>query len=315
MARAVTFHRSHGTTRTLVSFVTAPVDALLEQLGWAASLTAAGPRPDGHVIGSHLEGPFLSHARCGAQNTAHLILPDRAAFARMSEAAAGTLRSVTIAPELPGAIELVKDVTASGAVAAIGHSDATYAEARAAIDAGASLATHLFNGMRPLHHREPGLVGAALESEIACELINDGVHVHPSVTSLVAQRPGRMALITDAIDATGVGDGEYVLGGQRVQVAGGEARLATTGSLAGSTLTMDESVRNAVLRSGLSIESASRAASANPARILGIQHEVGQIQSGLAADLVVLDDDLHVTNVMAAGTWSRAAASTTRDGR
>ncbi|TWP36483.1 N-acetylglucosamine-6-phosphate deacetylase [Leekyejoonella antrihumi] len=304
MAQAVAFHRAHGTTRTLVSFVTAPVDALVEQLDWAAALTHAGARVDGHVIGSHLEGPFLSHARCGAQNTSHLILPDRDAFARMSAAARGTLRSVTIAPELDGALELIRDITASGAVAAIGHSDATYAQAHAAIDAGATLATHLFNGMRPLHHREPGPVGAALESGIACELINDGIHVHPSVTSLVARQRGPMILITDAMDATGVGDGEYVLGGQRVQVTDGQARLVSTGSLAGSTLTMDESLRRAVRDSGLTITSASRAASWNPARILGIHRDAGAIEAGLAADLVTLDDDLHVTGVMAEGLWS-----------
>jgi N-acetylglucosamine-6-phosphate deacetylase len=301
MAAAVAFHRRHGSTRTLVSLVTAPVPQLVKQLGWVADLVAAGPTPAGHVVGAHLEGPFLSHARCGAQNPEHLLLPDRAVFAELVEAARGSLRSVTIAPELPGALELIPDVVAAGAVAAIGHTDARYAQARAAIDAGATLATHLFNGMRPLHHREPGVIAAALGCDLACEVINDGVHVHPAITALVARDPRRLVLITDGIDAAGVGDGDFVLGGQDVRVRDGQARLAATGSLAGSTLTMDDAVRRAVLHCGLPIEVASAAASGNPARVLGIDDRCGRIAPGLDADFVVLDDNLRVTRVIAAG--------------
>jgi N-acetylglucosamine-6-phosphate deacetylase len=300
LAAAVAFHRSHGTTRTLVSLVTAPLDALAEQLGWVADLAAAGPTSNGHVVGAHLEGPFLSHARCGAQNPAHLLAPDRRAFAGLAEAARGHLRSVTLAPELPGALELVEDVLGAGAVAAIGHTDAGYDQARAAIDAGATLATHLFNGMRPLHHRDPGVIGAALLAELACELINDGVHVHPAITTLLARVPERLVLITDAIDAAGVGDGDYVLGGQPVAVRAGQARLAS-GSLAGSTLTMDAALRRAVRDSGLSMVAASAAASGNPARVLGIDDRCGSIARGRDADLVVLDDDLRLVQVIAGG--------------
>ncbi len=303
MAAAVAFHRAHGTTRTLVSLVTASVDALAEQLAWAAALTRRGPSRDGHVLGAHLEGPFLSHARCGAQNPEFLRDPDRDVFARLLEAADGTLRSITIAPELPNALDVIADAAAAGVIAALGHSDATYEQARAGIHAGARLATHLFNGMRQLHHREPGLVGAALEADIACELINDGVHVHPAVTALLGHRPDRLLFVTDAIDAAGVGDGEFVLGGQLVRVHQGQARLATTGSLAGSTLTMDAAVRRAVQYSGMSVEAASVAASAAPAHLLGIQREAGAIAPGLAADLVVLGDDLRVLDVMADGVW------------
>jgi N-acetylglucosamine-6-phosphate deacetylase len=309
MAGAVAFHRAHGTTSTLISLVTAPVEQLREQVTWAAALT----RTTGGVLGAHLEGPFLSHARCGAQNAAYLRLPDRDAFADLLAAADGTLRSMTIAPELPGALELVADVVAAGTVAALGHSDATYAQARAAIDAGASLCTHLFNGMRPLHHREPGLVGAALESGIACELINDGVHVHPAVTSLLGARPEQLVLVTDAIDAAGVGDGQYLLGGQAVRVQDGQARLASTGSLAGSTLTMAEAVRRAVLDSGLPIEVASAAASGNPARVLGLQDRVGAISPGRTADFAVLDEQLQVRAVMAAGVWQGTSPAAPRD--
>jgi N-acetylglucosamine-6-phosphate deacetylase len=309
MAGAVAFHRAHGTTSTLISLVTAPVEQLREQVTWAAALTST----TGGVLGAHLEGPFLSHARCGAQNAAYLRLPDRDAFADLLAAAGGTLRSMTIAPELPGALELVADVVAAGTVAALGHSDATYAQARAAIDAGASLCTHLFNGMRPLHHREPGLVGAALESGIACELINDGVHVHPAVTSLLGARPEQLVLVTDAIDAAGVGDGQYLLGGQAVRVQDGQARLASTGSLAGSTLTMAEAVRRAVLDSGLPIEVASAAASGNPARVLGLQDRVGAISPGRTADFAVLDEQLQVRAVMAAGVWQGTSPAAPRD--
>jgi N-acetylglucosamine-6-phosphate deacetylase len=301
MAAAVAFHRSHGTTRTLVSLVTAPLDALAEQLGWVANLAAAGPSPHGHVVGAHLEGPFLSQVRCGAQNPAYLLGPDRVAFAALAEAARGTLRSVTVAPELPGALDLIADVLGCGAVAAVGHSDATYAEARAAIDAGATLATHLFNGMRPLHHREPGVIAAALEAELASELINDGVHVHPVITTLVARVPERLVLVTDAIEAAGIGDGDYLLGGQPVTVRDGQARLTSDGSLAGSTLTMDVALRRAVRASGLSIVAASAAASGNPARVLGIDDRCGSIARGRDADLVVLDDDLRLVQVIAGG--------------
>ena len=312
LAKAVAFHRRHGTTRTLVSLVTAPLDELAEQLGWIADLVASGPSPYSHVVGAHLEGPFLAKAQCGAQNPAHLIEPDPAAADRLVAAARGTLRSVTIAPELPGAIELIRDVRDAGVLVALGHTDATYAQAMAGVRAGAVLATHLFNGMRPLHHREPGAVGAALASGLYCEVINDGIHVHPVITSLVARDPTRLILVTDAIDAAGVGDGDFVLGGQPVRVHGGVARLAATGSLAGSTLTMNAAVRRAVRDCGLPIEVAAAAASTNPARLLGIDGRCGAIATGLDADLVVLDDELQVVSVIAGGERCEVAASPTR---
>jgi N-acetylglucosamine-6-phosphate deacetylase len=303
MAGAVAFHRRHGTTATLVSLMTAPVDDLCEQLTWAAELVRRGPTPGGHVLGSHLEGPFLSPQRRGAQNPAHMIAPDQGVLDRLVAAADGGLRMVTLAPELDGALELIAPLRRSDVIVAMGHSNAGYEEAAAAIRAGANHATHLFNAMPALHHRAPGLVGAALEAGIPCELINDGRHVHPVVVGLVARIISCPVLVTDAIDASGVGDGTFELGGQEVRVHEGEARLTSTESLAGSTLTMSEALRRAVRDCGLSVEQASAAASANPARVLGLEASIGSIAPGRRADLVVLDDDLELTAVMAGGTW------------
>ena len=308
MEQAVGFHRSHGTTGTLVSLVTAPEEALSEQLRWARELAQRGPTRHGHVLGSHLEGPFLSPRRCGAQNEAHMLAPDQGLLERLWSVAGDTLRMVTLAPELPGALPLIEGLSQGGVIAAMGHSDATYEQAIAGIRAGANHATHLFNAMPPLLHRKPGLVGAALEAGITCELINDGRHVHPAIVKLVFELLDAPALVTDAIDATGVGDGRFELGGQEVLVQAGEARLAATGSLAGSTLTMDRALRNAVKVSGLAIERASAAASQTPARALGLESEVGSIAPGMRADLVVLDDDLEVTRVMANGLWCEPRA-------
>jgi N-acetylglucosamine-6-phosphate deacetylase len=189
-------------------------------------------------------------------------------------------------------------------IAAVGHTDASYAEAAAGFAAGASLTTHLFNAMSPINHRRPGAVIAAMDSGVAFEIINDGVHVHEAMVRLAARcAAGNLVLVTDAISATGVGDGSYVLGGLPVTVHDGKARGTTTGSLAGSTLTMDEAVRRAVLDVGLPIQTAVAAASAHPARVLGLADECGSIAAGLAADLVHLDDELRVRRVMVAGRW------------
>ncbi len=300
LAGAVAFHRRHGTTATLVSLVTAPVERLCEQLGWIAELAAD---PDSGVLGAHLEGPFLSAARCGAQNPAHLLDPDPDVWRALLEAGRGHLRTITVAPELPGALELVDAALAAGVVVAVGHTDAAYEQARAAFDRGATLATHLYNGMRSVHHREPGPVVAALEAGVACELINDGVHVHPAMLRLL-DRDGHPVLITDAIDAAGAGDGDYRLGGQAVRVRDGVARLAAGGdggSIAGSTLTMDAAVRRAV-DNRISLERAVAAASTTPAAVLGLGSSHGALAPGRRADLVLLDAGLRAEAVFVAGT-------------
>ena len=306
MSAAVAFHQRHGTTRTLISLVTAPVDELCEQLGWVAELSST------QIVGAHLEGPFLAHARCGAQNPAHLLAPHLATLHRLIEAAHGHLATITIAPELPGALDLIAASMAAGVVVAIGHSNATFEQAAAAYAAGAMLTTHLFNAMAPLHHREPGIVGAALESQSALEVINDGIHVHPSITALVNRVTDRLVLITDAIAAAGAPDGEYRLGDQAVNVTAGEARLVSTAALAGSTLTMDQALRRAVHECAIPIERAVAAASTNPARVLGLSHRAGAIAIGFDADLVVMDDDLCVVQVAKGGRWIAGDLGTVR---
>ncbi|MCD0451292.1 N-acetylglucosamine-6-phosphate deacetylase [Actinocorallia sp. API 0066] len=296
---AVAFHRARGTTTTLVSLVTAPLEHLAKAAGWIADLTE-----EGLVEGCHFEGPFLAHSRCGAQDPAALRPPSLAELRLLLDAGRGTVRQMTVAPELVNpdtgddGIDLVRELVSRGVIAAVGHTDATYAQARAAFRAGAALVTHAFNGMRGLHHREPGPFVAAVESPgVILEVINDGIHLDPAIMRLAhGLAPDRLALITDAIDATGMGDGEYRLGAMRVRVSDGVARLVEGGSLAGSTLTMDAALRRAVKEVGLPIETASRYASAIPAKVLGLGDR-GTLVPGRRADLVILDGDLNVVEV------------------
>jgi len=300
---AAEFHRRHGSTTIVASLVTAPL-AELE----ARAAMLAGLARDGVLAGIHLEGPFLAAARCGAQDPRHMIAPDAGAFASLHAAAAGQLRVITLAPELPGAVGLIEAAAGAGVIAAVGHTDATADITAAAVDAGATHATHLFNGMRPLHHREPGPVGALLDrDEVTCEVIADGVHLHDTAVRLVARAagPGRLVLITDAMAAAGMADGSYPLGSLRVEVAGGVARLAGDdgpGAIAGSTATMAGVVRRAVA-AGLPVTEVAAAASTNPARVLGLGDRTGALRPGLAADLVVCDEDFRLHAVMRHGEW------------
>ena len=228
------------------------------------------------------------------------------------------MRLMTLAPELPGALELIGALGVAGVVASIGHSDATYEQTRVAVEAGAHAATHLFNAMRPLHHREPGVLGAVLDlPQVSCELICDGVHVAPAALRLAFRAKGAagIRLVTDAMQAAGMPDGDYRLGAASVTVAGGRATVAGGGAvagggpvagegrIAGSTLTMDVAVRNAVSFLGVSVERAVALASANPARLLGLQRRKGAIAPGMDADLTVLDGDLTACGTIVAGEW------------
>ena len=318
--RAAEFHRGHGSTTIVASLVTAPLADLEARAAMLADLAGQGV-----IAGIHLEGPFLSTARCGAQDPRHMLAPDVAAFERLHTAAAGHLRVITIAPELPGAASLIKAAARAGVTVAVGHTDATADIASAAVDIGATHATHLFNGMRPLHHREPGPAGALLDrDEVTCEVIADGVHLHDTVIRLAARAagPGRLVLITDAMAAAGMPDGSYRLGSMRVDVAGGVVRLAgggepgaagasagtvgacagTVGAIAGSTATMADVVRHAVA-AGLPVTTVAAAASTTPARVLGLGDRTGALRAGLDADLVVCDEEFRLRAVMRQGEW------------
>ena len=299
--RAISFHRRHGTTTTLASLMTAGLDGLERSLSSLAGLVESG-----ELAGLHLEGPFLSAARCGAHDERLLRPPARDELARLFAAGRASVRMVTLAPELDGGIDAVRAVVGHGAIAAVGHTDAGYEQTRAAVDAGATVATHLFNAMRPLHHRDPGPVPALLEDgRVTLELICDGVHLNPGVVHsvLALAGPDRVALVTDAISAAGAGDGDHELGGRSVRVEGGVARLAGTDTLAGSTLTMDAALRVAVA-AGVPVADASRSLSTTPARLLGLHERIGALEPGMDADLVVLDTDLRVEAVMSKGDWA-----------
>ncbi|MDG4773296.1 N-acetylglucosamine-6-phosphate deacetylase [Solwaraspora sp. WMMD792] len=298
--RAAAFHLAHGTTTLLASLVSSPVELMRDAVTRFAPLVA-----DGTLAGLHFEGPYLSVVRCGAQNPAYLRDPEPDELAGLLDLGAGVIRMVTLAPERTGALAAIARLVDAGVVAAVGHTDAGYDQTRAAIDAGATAGTHLFNGMRPPHHREPGPVFALLgDDRVTCELIADGVHLHDGTLTFAASvgGPGRTALVTDAMAAAGMPDGAYELGGQAVTVSGSVARLARDGSIAGSTLTMDAALRRAVA-AGIDIVDAVRMAATTPAATIGLAGTVGAIAPGHRADLVELDDDLRVRRVMRAGVW------------
>ncbi|MGB7963432.1 MAG: N-acetylglucosamine-6-phosphate deacetylase [Propionicimonas sp.] len=294
---ALEVHRSHGTTRSVLSLVTAELDDLSAQLAQLAQLTRADPL----VLGTHAEGPFLAESHRGAHDPGLLRDPTAVDVAQVIAAANGTLVQVTLAPELPGAFDAITTFRAAGVRVAIGHTGADGVLAARAFAAGASLLSHAFNGMRGIHHRSPGpVLAAAANPDVTLEVINDGIHVAPEVVALLFRlAPGRVALITDSMAATGCGDGEYRLGSQRVIVHDHVARL-TDGALAGSTLTMDEAVRRAVRNVGLPVPIAVAAATEVPARAIG-RADLGRLEPGGAADVLVLGPDLHVERVWAGG--------------
>ena len=297
--RVIATHRAHGTTSLVASLVTDSEETLVASVRSLAPLVRTG-----ELVGLHLEGPWLSAAHCGAHDPSLLRSPDPAEVARVLDAADGTVRMVTLAPELEHGLAAVTAVTGRGVVAALGHTDAGFDISRAAIEAGVTVGTHLFNAMRAVHHREPGPVLAlAGDPRVVVELIADGVHLHPEVLRwAAASTSGRFALVTDAMGAAGSEDGDYVLGPAAVEVRGGVARLVSTGAIAGSTLTMDRAVRYAVTVAGVPLEAAVEAATATPARVLGLA-DVGALEPGRRADLVHLDDALEVVAVMRAGAW------------
>ncbi|GAA2270340.1 N-acetylglucosamine-6-phosphate deacetylase [Streptomyces ruber] len=299
--QSIRTHRLHGTTTLVASTVTGRMDALARHAGRLSELAEQGD-----IAGIHFEGPFISPCRKGAHSAELLRHPDPAEVRKLIDAARGRAVMVTLATELPGGVDSVRLLTEHGVIAAIGHTDATYEQTVEAIDAGATVATHLFNAMPPLGHRTPGPIAALLEDErVTVELINDGTHLHPASLELAFHHAGagRVAFITDAMDAAGFGDGRYQLGPLEVEVSEGVARLVEGGSIAGSTLTLDRAFQRAVLVDRLPVGDVVAAISANPAKVLGIHDRVGSLEPGKDADLVVLDASFALKGVMRRGEW------------
>ncbi|WP_067896248.1 N-acetylglucosamine-6-phosphate deacetylase [Nocardia vaccinii] len=298
---AAEYHLRNGSTTVLAGIVTAAPDDMVAQTAMLGELAA-----EGVIAGVHAEGPFLSEVRCGAQDPRYLLDPDPALIDRLLMAAAGRLRVMTLAPERPGFFEAAERLADNGVVVALGHSDAYYDEFRDALSPNGfgTLVTHLANGMPPLHHRAPGPVAASLvaaaHGDAVLELIGDGVHLDPGFGALAfATAPGRVALITDAMQAAGLPDGEYRLGPQTVWVSGGVARVAS-GSIAGGTSTLLDCLRWAVRECGVALADAVRAATSTPAAAAGLGG-VGDLSPGRYADILVLDEDMGLRRTLRRG--------------
>ncbi|MGW0037832.1 N-acetylglucosamine-6-phosphate deacetylase [Gordonia sp. NPDC003376] len=303
--RVADFHLARGTTTLVASLVSAPIPTLVEQIRVLRPYIV-----DEAVAGIHLEGPWLAAGRCGAHDPEALAPPSASAVDELLDAGAGAIRMVTLAPELDGALVAIARLVAAGVVVGVGHTDATHEQTVAAIGAGATVATHLFNAMPPLHHRAPGPVLALLDDDrVTVELVVDGVHLHPEVVAHVVRAVGaeRVALVTDAMSAAGMADGTYRLGTVDVEVSGGVARARGSHVIAGSTTTMGDVFRRAVVGLGLgggvddmALAAAVEMCARTPARALGLRG-VGDLLPGYAADLVVLDEEMDVRRVVRGG--------------
>lgn len=309
MARS---HARHGTTGFLATTMTAPHEQLLPVVRVVRQAVESdgrqGENPQGaRILGLHLEGPYVNPQRAGAQNPEHMRPPVVEEVEQLLEAAGDTWRLVTMAPELPGAYDTIRELVQRGVRVSMGHTSANYEQGKRGIAAGATQLTHTFNAMNPLHHREPGLLGASVDDDnVFCELIADGLHVHPLTMRLLYRMKGAdgIVLITDAMRAQGCGDGQYMLGDLLVTVRNNEARLATDdglGALAGSLLTMDAALRTMVDEVGVPLHKAVRMATYNPARAIGMADAKGSLAKGKDADVVVLDDELHVQSTIVGG--------------
>ena len=297
----------HGVTSYLPTTVTAPLpDTLrsLEHLGKAVTVKSEPGRS--RPLGIHLEGPFISHAKRGVHPPENLLQPSPKVLRQFYEASGGAVRMITIAPEIEGGVETIAEAAKLGIHISLGHSNATFAESNAGIEAGARHATHTFNAMRPLDHREPGILGAILSDDrVTADIIADGLHVDPAVITVFLRAKGieRTILITDAISATGMPDGKYKLGGFEVEVKGNRCDL--DGKLAGSVLTLDRAVRNVMQFVPLPLEDAVRLVTLNPARLLCLADPRGTLTVGQMADIVVLTPSSEVVTTMAAGQFAQ----------
>lgn len=300
------FLASHGVTAYFPTTVAAPLDQTCEALSRLADAIESGDFSDGDVpqarpAGVHLEGPFLSHKRRGVHPPEYLVSPTVEIFERLWQAARGHVLMMTIAPELPGAIEVIGEAARRNVLVSIGHSDARLDAANAAVKAGARHATHTFNAMRPLDHRDPGIVAEVLTNpQLSADIIADGIHVAPEVVKLFLQAKGieNSVLITDAISATGMPDGTYQLGPIQVEVKAG--RCTSDGKLAGSVLTMDRAIRNVQQFAGWSLQDAVRAATLNPTRAAGLAKH-GTLTAGAEANIAVLSPSGEVRQTIVRG--------------
>lgn len=298
---------AHGTTSLVATTVTASEKETRDSVAGIAHFILnasqyAARELSAEILGIHFEGPFISPARRGVHPAKWIVPPSRELLAQLLGEARGTAQILTLAPELPGALDLISTARQAGLVVSLGHTDATYEQAQAAIEAGASHAAHVFNAMRPFSHRGTGVIGAVLTSpKVSAELIADGVHVDEAAMRMLVElkTPERVILVSDGISATGMPDGKYQLGMFVVKVSGGVARN-TEGKLAGSTLTLDRALRNMVAL-GVPLSSALRMVTANPARQIGLGTRKGVLAPGADADLVFLDDQLEVSGVMTRG--------------
>jgi N-acetylglucosamine-6-phosphate deacetylase len=294
-----------GTTSILATTVTADADdtcRAVEGISGYIATQHETNNPRAEILGIHFEGPFLSKERRGVHPTEFLQLPSAEFLQRLIHASSGNARILTIAPELIGAMPCIDAARSLGMVVSIGHTDATYEQARAAVAHGAHHATHVYNAMRPFTHRDPGVIGAVLTTpEVTAELIADGVHVDEIAMKVLLQAKGAngVILISDGVSATGMPDGKYMLGGLEVTLNGGVCRNAE-GKLAGSTLTLDRSLRN-VVKLGVPLADAVQMLTRNPAMLLGIEFKKGALRTGADADMVLLNDSLEITQVWARG--------------
>lgn len=302
--KITSFHSSQGTTAMLATTMTAPkaaIDHVLQEVKDYQSQDM----PYTRLVGVHLEGPFISPKWPGAQNPEHIVHANIDWLEEWVSTYPDLVRQVTLAPEREGALEAISWLNNHGIVAALGHTDATYEEVEAAVEAGLSHGVHTFNAMTGLHHRKPGVVGAMLSDDrLSCEIIADGIHVHPAAIRILARmkQDGNLILITDAMSATGMADGEYTLGDLPVVVENGIATLKSNrDSLAGSTLTMIKGFQLLVREVGLSIEQASRVGSLNPATKIGIADLTGSLEAGKLADVLILSSDLELQGVWIQG--------------
>ena len=303
-------HISHGVTSFLATLITAPLEDLdraYQAVKIFSQKQGLEDKPGARLLGVYQEGPFYNPAKLGAQNPAYLAAADLGLLDQILKISQGQLKIMSLAPELPDGLEIIRRLRSEEVIPALGHSEADYQTSKEAVEAGAELVTHLYNGMGSLHHREPGLLGVGLtDDRLYAELIADLVHVHPAAIKLALRAKGydRVILISDSMRAAGLEDGTYDLGGLEVRVKDKIPRLPE-GNLAGSVLNLQAAIKNLVNQVEVPLAQAIKMASTNPAKILGLDQDLGSLEPGRIADLILLDDNLEIQKVFLAGRQVR----------